>query len=69
MKIDLYGYQWFKSSRSTSSGGECVEAAHLRGGKVGVRDSKLGGASPILIFDGSVWDGFVNALAAGDFDL
>ncbi|MFF2557407.1 DUF397 domain-containing protein [Nocardia sp. NPDC058058] len=58
---------WFKSS--FSAGGEaCVEAAHMRGGNVGVRDSKLGAASPVLVFDGVVWDQFNNAVKSGLFD-
>ncbi|GAB4587635.1 DUF397 domain-containing protein [Nocardia sp. IFM 10818] len=67
MNIELSGAIWFKSSRS-SSGGECVEAAHLIGGKVGVRDSKLGTASPVLVFDGPAWDRFNQAVQAGRFD-
>ncbi|MGW4124359.1 DUF397 domain-containing protein [Nocardia sp. NPDC004711] len=64
---DLSGAHWFKSSRS--QGGEtCVEAAHLSGGGVGVRDSKLGDASPVLVFDGSEWDCFTSAVKAGTFD-
>ncbi|GAB4584656.1 DUF397 domain-containing protein [Nocardia sp. IFM 10818] len=68
MNIDLTGAQWFKSSRSHSSG-ECVEAAHLAGGMVGVRDSKLGNTSPVLVFEPVVWDGFLGALGTGEFDL
>lgn len=65
---ELDGARWFKSSRS--GGGEhCVEAAHLGGERVGVRDSKLGDASPVLVFDGKAWDSFVNALEAGKYDL
>ncbi|MFF0635946.1 DUF397 domain-containing protein [Nocardia sp. NPDC004151] len=65
---DLSDAHWFKSSKS--QGGEtCVEAAHLREGAVGVRDSKLGDSSPVLIFDGSAWDCFTGAVKAGWFDL
>ncbi|MFE2997320.1 DUF397 domain-containing protein [Nocardia sp. NPDC059246] len=65
---DLSDAYWFKSSRS--QGGEtCVEAAHLNGGGVGVRDSKLGDSSPILVFDGPAWDSFTSAVKAGSFDL
>ncbi|WP_306356287.1 MULTISPECIES: DUF397 domain-containing protein [unclassified Nocardia] len=65
---DLTGARWFKSSRS--QGGEaCVEAAHLTGSRVGVRDSKLGADSPVLVFDGPVWDQFAYAVKAGHFDL
>ncbi|MFE3986957.1 DUF397 domain-containing protein [Nocardia tengchongensis] len=65
---DLSNVRWFKSSKS--QGGEtCVEAAHLSGGGVGVRDSKLGKSSPVLVFDGPVWDRFTSAVIAGSFDL
>lgn len=58
---------WFKSS--FSAGGEaCVEAAHLSGGNVGVRDSKLGTISPVLVFDGLAWDLFNEAVKSGQFD-
>ncbi|QLY28322.1 DUF397 domain-containing protein [Nocardia huaxiensis] len=67
MNIDLTGARWFKSSRS-HGGGECVEAAHLSGGHVGVRDSKLGSSGPVLVFDGEVWDHFTEALRLGKFD-
>lgn len=45
---DLVGAQWFESSRSSGSK-ECVEAAHLDTGFVGVRDSK-DPAGPALVF-------------------
>ncbi|MRH87752.1 DUF397 domain-containing protein [Nocardia sp. SYP-A9097] len=67
MNIDLSGAEWFKSSRSTS-GGECVEAAHLRGGMVGVRDSKLGETGPVLVFGPGEWDSFNDAVRSGRFD-
>ncbi|WP_433567361.1 DUF397 domain-containing protein [Nocardia sp. CA-151230] len=68
MTIDLSGAKWFKSSRS-SSGKDCVEAAHLSGGRVAVRDSKLGEASPVLAFAPETWDVFNAAVKAGKFDL
>ncbi|MFE3799069.1 DUF397 domain-containing protein [Nocardia tengchongensis] len=58
---------WFKSSRSAQQDA-CVEAAHLGGGDVGVRDSKLGESSPVLVFDGPTWDRFTRAVIAGRFD-
>ncbi|SUA80624.1 Domain of uncharacterised function (DUF397) [Nocardia otitidiscaviarum] len=67
MKIDPAQAKWFKSSHSTS-GGECVEAAHLHGGMVGVRDSTLGTESPVLLFDGPAWDAFTDSVRAGGFD-
>lgn len=67
MNVELSGAKWFKSSRSTA-GGECVEAAHLAGGMVGVRDSK-NPAGPALVFVGPVWDSFLGDVQAGKFDL
>ncbi|MGI5217682.1 DUF397 domain-containing protein [Nocardia sp. CA-290969] len=54
---DLSGARWFKSSRSSGSK-ECVEAAHLSAGMVGVRDSK-NPAGPALVFSADEWDAFL----------
>ncbi|MBF6135498.1 DUF397 domain-containing protein [Nocardia otitidiscaviarum] len=67
MNTDLSGALWFKSSRSHSTG-ECVEAAHLPKGHVGVRDSK-NVPGPALVFEGAAWDAFTAAVRAGHFDL
>ncbi|MET9490459.1 DUF397 domain-containing protein [Nocardia sp. NPDC006630] len=67
MNSDLSAAQWFKSTRS-GSGKDCVEAAHLSGGSVWVRDSKLGESSPVLKFRPAEWDAFTAALQAGKFD-
>lgn len=61
------GGVWFKSSRSAQQDA-CVETTHIRGGGAGVRDSKLGESSPVLVFDGLTWDRFTNAVKAGRFD-
>ncbi|MFG3619362.1 DUF397 domain-containing protein [Nocardia sp. NPDC047654] len=63
MSVDLSGARWFKSSRS-SAGSDCVEIAHLDGGRVGVRDSKnpQGG---VLVFSPSAWDAFVSGRGTG----
>ncbi|MFI6866133.1 DUF397 domain-containing protein [Nocardia sp. NPDC050406] len=66
MTSELSGAEWFKSSRSHASG-ECVEAAHLSEGRVGVRDSKRGGRGPVLVFDGTAWDAFIVGVANGAF--
>lgn len=58
---------WFKSSYSRS-GGDCVEAAHLSGGRVAVRDSKLGEDSPAFVFEPEAWEAFTAAIQAGRFD-
>ncbi|MRH92001.1 DUF397 domain-containing protein [Nocardia sp. SYP-A9097] len=67
MNIELSEATWFKSSHS-NSGGDCIEAAHLNGGSVGVRDSKLGAASPVFVFEPAMWDAFNTAVRAGKFD-
>lgn len=49
---------WRKSSRS---GGQqdCVEVADHVAGRTVVRDTKLGGASPVLAFAPESWRAFV----------
>ncbi|MGW4717310.1 DUF397 domain-containing protein [Nocardia sp. NPDC004260] len=66
MSVDLSGAYWFKSTRS-AAGNDCVEIAHLDGGRVGVRDSKNphGGA---LVFTPSEWDAFLSVARDGEFD-
>lgn len=63
---DLPGAQWFKSSRSSGTK-ECVEAAHLSEGFVGVRDSK-NPAGPALVFTPGEWDAFLTGTKSGEFD-
>ncbi|WP_405497673.1 DUF397 domain-containing protein [Nocardia sp. NBC_00511] len=67
MSIDLADARWFKSSRSGPNQ-DCVEAAHLVGGAVAVRDSKAGDLGPVLVFGPDAWDGFNSAVRAGKFD-
>lgn len=50
--------QWRKSSRSGSNGGNCVEVADNRPGRVLVRDSKDTGG-PTLAFSPGAWHAFV----------
>lgn len=64
--VDLSEARWFKSSRSASNK-ECVEAAHLGGGFVGVRDSK-NPTGPALVFTASEWDAFLAGAKSGEFD-
>ncbi|WP_222932853.1 DUF397 domain-containing protein [Nocardia yunnanensis] len=66
MNVELQDARWFKSNRSGGTK-ECVEAAFLAGGRVGVRDSK-NPAGPAHVFTGRQWDAFVCAVAAGKFD-
>lgn len=56
MTIGLSGAEWFKSSYSGGDG-DCVEAAWLDTGLVGVRDSKRPGG-PTLMFSPSEWAAF-----------
>ncbi|MEU0539594.1 DUF397 domain-containing protein [Nocardia sp. NPDC005978] len=57
---------WFKSTFSQPDG-DCVEAAHLPGSRVGVRDSK-NPAGPALLFEGAAWDEFLADVRDGAFD-
>ena len=66
MNVDLTGAKWFKASRS-GGGKECVEAAFLDGGMVGVRDSK-NPTGAALIFTPAEWDAFTTNLRGGALD-
>jgi Domain of unknown function (DUF397) len=59
--------EWFKSSFSLS-GVDCVEVRHLPGGGVVVRDTKAGGAGPVLSFTAGEWGAFLAGVRAGEFD-
>ncbi|MFI6759778.1 DUF397 domain-containing protein [Micromonospora sp. NPDC050417] len=56
--MDLTGAIWRKSTRSGTSGGNCVEVADNLPGVVGVRDSK-DPAGPALAFGPDAWRAFV----------
>jgi hypothetical protein len=58
--------RWVKSSYSGSTN-DCVEVAALTGETHGVRDSKRT-ASPILTFDTTTWNTFLDSAANGEFD-
>ncbi|MFJ9380227.1 DUF397 domain-containing protein [Streptomyces sp. NPDC101455] len=58
---------WFKSSYSSGSEGNCVEAADIAP-QVAVRDSK-GKHGPALVFPRSSWAAFVAGAASGVFDV
>lgn len=50
---------WRKSTRSNTNGGDCVEVTDTIAGRLLVRDSKLGDASPRLAFTSTNWAQFV----------
>lgn len=60
--MDLSSARWRKSSRSGSSGGNCVEVADNMPGVVAVRDSK-DPAGPALTFTPTAWRAFVAGTA------
>ncbi|MEV5647684.1 DUF397 domain-containing protein [Nocardia sp. NPDC052254] len=66
MNVSLTEAKWFKSSRS-GGGKECVEAAFLDSGLVGIRDSK-NPTGPALIFTPTEWDAFTTNLRNGILD-
>jgi hypothetical protein len=60
--------QWRTSSYSSGNPNNCVEvgaAPHRRA----VRDTKLGPASPTLVFSSGDWEMFANAAKQGQFVL
>jgi hypothetical protein len=61
------GSTWRKSSYSQAAN-DCVEITTELGGWVGVRDSKLGSASPIVAIPAEQWHAFTTAVKAGDVD-
>jgi hypothetical protein len=67
MESPLCCGNWRKSTRSGSSGGQCVEVALSCEG-VAVRDSKDPGGA-MLMLELSTWDGFRAGIAAGRFDV
>lgn len=66
VSVDLSEAKWFKSSRSQAAR-ECIEAAFLDHGLVGVRDSK-NPTGPALVFTPSEWDAFTTSIQVGNFD-
>jgi hypothetical protein len=58
---------WVKSSYSGPTGGNCVELAHLRDGRVAVRNSRHP-SGPALVFTPGEWDAFLAGAKDGEFD-
>ncbi|WP_428962848.1 DUF397 domain-containing protein [Micromonospora fluostatini] len=63
--MDLTSAQWRKSTRSGTSGGNCVEVADNLPGVVAVRDSK-DPTGPALVFAPGAWRAFVGGTAGRD---
>ena len=55
------GVTWRKSSWSAMNG-NCVEVAELRGGMIGVRDTKDDGLGPVLLFEQTAWRSFIDGV-------
>jgi hypothetical protein len=62
------GPVWRKSSYSGYNG-DCVEVAVLRGGQIGVRDSKAHGTGPVLCLTSAQWAALVAGVRSGRLDL
>jgi hypothetical protein len=58
--------EWRKSSRSSPSGGDCVEVANLTG-NIGVRDSK-NPDGPKLVLDAAGWRALTRRIKASEHD-
>lgn len=58
--------KWFKAQASNPNSG-CVVINFNDNGDVGVRDSKLGDASPTLVFNYVEWTNFDKGMAAREF--
>lgn len=56
----------FRKSTYSSGSSGCVEVGE-KDDQILVRDSKLGDASPVLIFNAEEWDAFKRGMAAGEF--
>lgn len=59
--------RFLKSSYSGSDQGNCVEVG-VAADTVGVRDSKLGAASPVLELDENAFHAFLDQAKSGTFD-
>jgi hypothetical protein len=65
---DLTGAQWRKSTRSSSTGQNCVEVATNLPGIVAIRDSK-NSKGPALVFVPKAWRAFLADVRDGQFGL
>ncbi|MGH3672756.1 MAG: DUF397 domain-containing protein [Pseudonocardiaceae bacterium] len=56
---------WYKSSYSNGGQNDCVEVCCSHTDHVGVRDSKLGTASPVLAIPAPQWSRVIAAVQDG----
>lgn len=59
---------WYKSSYSNGGQNDCVEVNRSLAGHVGVRDSKLATASPVLAIPSAQWARVITAVQDGTLD-
>ena len=59
---------WYKSSYSNGGQNDCVEVNRSPASHVGVRDSKLTTASPVLRIPAAQWSCIVTAMRDGSLD-
>ncbi len=62
MRTDVSGLSWRKSSYSNSESASCVEVSDDLPGLVPVRDTKLAGTGPMLVFPAGAWASFMQAV-------
>ncbi|MCX4802198.1 DUF397 domain-containing protein [Streptomyces sp. NPDC058682] len=62
MCTNVEGLSWRKSSYSNSDSASCVEISDDFPGVVPVRDTKLAGAGPVLLFPVAAWAPFIRAV-------
>jgi hypothetical protein len=65
---DRPGAVWLRSSRCEVNG-SCVEVARLADGRIGIRDGKLGAASPVLAISPAQWRVLIARMGAGNFTI
>lgn len=58
---DFASLRWRKSTHSNGQA-ECVEVAAVPGDGMALRDSKLGGRSPVLRFSHAGWNSLLNVV-------
>jgi hypothetical protein len=68
--VDLSNVQWHISTRSSSGGGDCVEAGPLNDGtgRVALRHSKHPDG-PVIIYTRAEWDAFVAGVKDNEFNF